>query len=101
VTGNRRSHSRYETTLDAHVFVGNARHVVTILNLSLGGARIAAPLRLSLGTRVEVEFRVPGQEQPIRVGGSVRWASQDAAGVSFDGLRAREVWALNKYFDSL
>jgi hypothetical protein len=36
----------------------------------------------------------------VEVGGQVRWQDAAGAGVSFDGLRAKDVWALGKYFES-
>ena len=30
-----------------------------------------------------------------------RWSNIDGVGVQFDGLRARDVWALNEYFKQL
>ena len=37
--------------------------------------------------------------EPIEVGATVRWSDDKATGLQFDGLRARDVWALNKYFE--
>jgi hypothetical protein len=54
-----------------------------------------------MGTRVKIRFRVPAHDQPIEVGAQVRWSTEDSIGVQFDGLRAREVWSLNKYFEKL
>ena len=70
-------------------------------NLSLGGANVAVRAKLAMGTRVVLRFRVPTHDQPIEVGAQVRWSTDDAIGVQFDGLRAREVWSLNKYFEKL
>ena len=38
---------------------------------------------------------------PIVVTATVRWSDDKATGIQFDGLRARDVWALNKYFEQL
>ena len=31
----------------------------------------------------------------------MRWSDDEPSGIQFDGLRARDVWALNKYFEQL
>jgi len=72
-----------------------------ISNLSLGGAFIATTSRLTIGTRLQITFRVPTLEEPLSTGAQVRWTGDEFAGVQFDGLRAKDVWSLNKYFESL
>jgi hypothetical protein len=57
--------------------------------------------RLPMGERVTVTFAVPTMEEPINTGAVVRWSTDDSVGVQFDGLRAKDVWALNKYFEQL
>jgi hypothetical protein len=69
--------------------------------LSLGGALLAIGTKLAMGTRVQLSFSVPVVTEPIEVGAIVRWSDENATGIQFDGLRAKEVWALNKYFEEL
>ena len=69
------------------------------VNLSLAGAFIEAVDKIGFGTRVELKFQVPTQKEAVQVGGEVRWSSENGFGVLFDGLRARDVWALGKYFE--
>jgi hypothetical protein len=71
------------------------------MNISLGGALISAGAKLSMGQRVSLAFSVPTQAEVIEVGATVRWSDDKATGLQFDGLRAREVWALNKFFEQL
>ena len=71
------------------------------MNLSLGGAQVSAGARFSMGQRVQISFAIPTIEEPIEVGATVRWSDDTATGLQFDGLRARDVWALNKYFEQL
>lgn len=73
----------------------------TLKNLSLGGALLSASMRHALGARAHITFKVPTTEEPIDVGAVVRWAHDDSVGIQFDGLRAREVWALNEFFKQL
>ncbi len=49
---------------------------------------------------MRVKFRVPTQKDMIDVGAVVRWTDDQGFGVQFDGLRARDVWALGKFFES-
>ncbi len=71
------------------------------MNLSLGGALVSAGSRLSMGQKVQIAFTIPTTPEPIEVGAVVRWSDDKATGLQFDGLRARDVWALNKYFEQL
>ena len=73
----------------------------TIINLSLGGALIAQNKRHPMGARCNIAFRVPTMEEPIEIGGTVRWSDDTSVRIQFDGLRARDVWALNKFFEQL
>ncbi len=72
-----------------------------MLNLSLGGALLAANARFAMGQRVQVSFHVPSMTDAIEVGATIRWSNIDGVGLQFDGLRARDVWALNEYFKQL
>jgi len=73
----------------------------TVLNLSIGGALVLANAKYAMGQRVEISFHVPTMTEAIEVGGTVRWSTVEGVGVQFDGLRARDVWALNEYFKQL
>jgi PilZ domain len=74
---------------------------ITVSNLSLGGALVSAGVKYAMGARVVISFVVPTQPDAIEVGATVRWSDDKATGLQFDGLRARDVWALNKYFEQL
>ena len=73
-------------------------------NMSLGGVFIETGIKLPYGARIQLRFRVPTQVEAIEVGAQVRWCDSsdesEGVGVRFDGLRAREVWALNRFFAS-
>jgi uncharacterized protein (TIGR02266 family) len=101
---HKRSDRRYERnvpidfTYQGSSFSGRTR------NISLGGVFIETEERLPFGARVTLSFRVPTQAEAINVDGQVRWLEIDdgrlrGIGVRFDGLRARDVWALNKFFE--
>lgn len=96
-----RKSARHDVNISATLTVQGTAHETSILNLSVGGALVVFEERLSPNERVELAFRVPTLENEIKVGGVIRWAGGESLGVQFDGLRAKEVWALNKYFESL
>ena len=100
---NRRSSTRHDVDLDGTLAVGGAgaqAEPCKIKNLSLGGALIESR-KLPMGERVHVTFRLPTLEDPVSTAAVVRWAAGNGVGVQFESLRARDVWALGKYFESL
>ena len=98
---NRRTSTRHAVSLTAQLGVNGQNQTITLINLSLGGALVAAGAKYSMGQRVTISFAIPTQEQPVEVGATVRWSDDKATGLQFDGLRARDVWALNKFFEQL
>lgn len=98
---NRRTQTRHAVSLPARFMVDGAPRPCTVTNLSLGGAAVAAGNRLPMGQRVQIAFQIPTVEEAIEVGATVRWSNDESTGIQFDGLRARDVWALNKYFEQL
>ena len=81
--------------------IDGAQIQCTVLNLSLGGALVSSQKKVPMGVRVHITFSIPTVEQPVDVGATVRWADTAAIGLQFDGLRALDVWGLNKYFEQL
>lgn len=102
----RRTDPRYARRLDVEVVVGEEVHTATTGNISLGGLFLETSKTFPLQTELRVRFRIPTQPEPIDVIGEVRWLEtggpeQPAGiGIRFQGLRAREVWALNRFFQS-
>ena len=76
------------------------------LNISLGGIYLESASPLPIGVTVQLRFQLPTQPEPVEVAGDVRWVvkkgagDQSGIGIRFQGLRARDVWALNRYFQS-
>ena len=101
MSDNRRSSTRHAVTLEAKFAIEGVSKPCTVMNLSLGGALFSMGGRLSMGQRIKMSFVVPTMDEPIEVGAIVRWSDDKATGLQFDGLRARDVWALNKYFEEL
>jgi hypothetical protein len=101
VAENRRTSTRFAVSISGNLTVDGQARDITIMNLSLGGALIGAGTKLSMGQRVQISFPLPTLEQAIEVGATVRWSDDKTTGLQFDGLRARDVWGLNKYFEQL
>lgn len=100
----RRTDPRYARRLEVEVLAGEQRTVATTRNISLGGVFVETTAPLPLQTRLQIRFRIPTQPEPIEVSGEVRWVEPGEGdqlpgmGIRFQGLRAREVWALNRFF---
>jgi hypothetical protein len=101
VSDNRRISTRHSVSLEGRLAVNGEPRPITVMNISLGGALISAGARFAMGARITISFSVPTMAEAIEVGATVRWSDDKATGVQFDGLRARDVWALNKYFEQL
>jgi uncharacterized protein (TIGR02266 family) len=82
------------------------RHLGHTRNISLGGMFVETAEILPVQTTIQVRFRVPTQPEPIDVTGEIRWVEPGVngqvagMGIRFHGLRARDVWALNRFFQS-
>lgn len=98
---NRRTSTRHAVSIAGKLAVEGAQRPCTVMNLSLGGALLSAGAKLPMGQRVSISFNVPTMDESIEVGATVRWSDDSTTGIQFDGLRARDVWALNKYFEQL
>lgn len=97
---NRRQ-TRHDVAIPTKLTIDGTSTDCTMLNLSLGGALLAAHARYAMGQRMQVSFNVPTMVEPIEIVATVRWANADGVGIQFDGLRARDVWAINEYFKQL
>jgi len=98
VTDNRRTSTRHVVSIPAQVVIDGQPRDSTIVNLSLGGALVETGSKHPMGARMNISFRLPTMEEKIEVGSTVRWSDAKGVGLQFDGLRARDVWALNEYF---
>lgn len=96
---NRRSSQRVEVRLPIEYQSEGEWKLARTGNLSIGGAFIHSEERVPLGARLKVRFAIPNQKEPIEVGAQVRWTASDGFGIQFDGLRARDVWALGKFLE--
>ena len=74
-------------------------------NLSLGGMFVETTQFLIEETPVQVRFQLPTQPEAVEITGAVKWVERGpertpGMGIRFQGLRARDVWALNRFFQS-
>ena len=97
---NRRT-TRHAVSIPAKLAFAGEPTDCTILNLSLGGAQISSTIRHAMGERCQIRFFLPTIDEAVDVGATVRWSDDASVGIQFDGLRARDVWALNEYFKQL
>lgn len=103
----RRTDPRYDRRLDVQIVVGEMVHTAITKNVSLGGIFVESAQSLPLQTSVQIKFHVPTQVEAIDVTGEVRWVEKPllpdqpvGIGIRFQGLRARDVWALNRFFQT-
>ncbi|MDZ4696989.1 MAG: PilZ domain-containing protein [Deltaproteobacteria bacterium] len=101
----RRTDPRYDRRLEVQVLSEGKTVIATSQNISLGGMLVEATEALPERTPVLVRFSVSTQAESIEVTGEIRWAATAQGGsvemgIRFNGLRAREVWALNRLFQS-
>lgn len=81
---------------------GERRIETSAENVSLGGMLLRTGEDIALAEEVVVRFEVPvAGASPVEVRSVVRWHKPGGLGVQFGSLRAREVWALNRWFSTL
>jgi hypothetical protein len=95
----RRENQRYEVDFEAEVTRGGTTVRGRVRNASLGGLYLEVQPLPRLGDKVAIRFSVGGHV--VEGMAVVRWNGHGGAGVQFDGLRARDVYALGKYFETL
>ena len=102
----RRIDPRYDRKLTVEVTCGREEQTAISRNVSLGGMFLEGRKALPIGASVSLRFHVPTQAEAVEVTGDVRWViatpdvSEVGIGIRFQGLRARDVWALNRFFQS-
>jgi uncharacterized protein (TIGR02266 family) len=102
----RRTDPRYDRRLEVEIAAEGKRLAALSRNISLGGMFVEGADVLPVGTSLQVSFTVPTQPEPITVSGEIRWVEKGGPGqlpgmgIRFHGLRARDVWALNRFFQT-
>ncbi len=101
---HRRADRRYDRRIEIQVTTDGATFATYTRNISLGGVYVLSDRAVAFGAKVKLTFTVPTQAEVIEVDGEVRWVEVEdgnthGVGIQFGGLRARDVWALNKFFE--
>lgn len=99
---NHRTSQRYNVAIEVEIETARGVSRAVTRDASLTGAFIETQERLAAGEQVRLRLHLllPAHPGPIEVAAIVRWCDDAGVGVQFDGLRAKDVWALGKYFDS-
>jgi len=96
---SRRQNLRFDVDLPVELRLGERLLLARAKNASIGGLFIEIDDKLPLGQRLHVRFEIGGHV--IEGGAVVRWHGDRGAGVQFEGLRARDVYALGKFLETL
>ena len=95
---DKRSHARFPMTLELTLIVAGERYSAQSRDVSLGGMFVYTNVRVPFGANVTVELRLPALKDDIKLEAIARWHQDGGVGLSFQSMRAREVWALNQMF---
>jgi len=102
----RRVNQRHDVQLPLEVVTGETHRPAVIQNMSVGGLYFHCEFPVERQELFALLFSIPTLDVPIRVEVVVRWTEKivegtTGVGVQFLGLKAREVWAITKFFTSL
>jgi hypothetical protein len=97
--GADRAHQRYDLKLQVEIRHDDRTFRGESVNVSLGGILIRCLEPVPFGALVFLRFRIPALKEDAAVEAIDRWTTHGAIGVEFVGLRAIEVWGLNKLFE--
>lgn len=100
---DKRKAERYDLEVVVHVDRAGVDMVWPSEDVSAGGMRLRIEVESDVppvGERFSLYFSLPLLSEPVRAQGEVRWVdagSPTICGIQFTtGLRAREVWAINR-----
>lgn len=103
----RRSHDRVELKLPVDYSSVDAFFSDFTQNINEGGMFIETETEAELGTLVQLQFRLPGDQEPIAVQGRVAWLSDGKAdspqgvGIEFQDLSNETRARINEIVRSL
>ena len=98
---DRRDNQRFDVEVVVQIHLAEGTVDWPSEDISAGGMRLrVAGEPPKIGERLKVSFRLPLLAAPIEAEGEVRWVDRGTptvCGIQFStGLRAREVWAINR-----
>jgi hypothetical protein len=79
---------------------GEGEHEAFSGDIGLGGMFVHTEAALVYGARISVRMKLPALKAESTIAATVRWKNRQGVGIQFHGLRAREVWALNRLLRS-
>jgi len=101
VSDNRRIQTRHDVSLPGTLTIDGSTSDCTVVNLSLGGALVAAHTKYPMGSTAAHLVLGSGAAPRDRGGRNCTVVEHRRVGVQFDGLRARDVWAISEFFKQL
>ena len=102
VTDHDQVSRHYNVEISAMVRVVGDRvrqQICQLRGMSLGGTFIEVG-RLAPGTQVNITFGIPTLGEKLSLDAVVHWSTEQGAAVQFEGMRARQVWALWRYLEA-
>jgi hypothetical protein len=96
MTASRRLHERFDVELPVMVVHADGEIPGATVNVSLGGMLIKLERSVAYGSNVTIRVELPALKEPAVLPAVVRWDRDGTIGVQFNGLRAKDTWALNQ-----
>lgn len=96
MTASRRLYERFDIELPVVVLHDGAEIPASSINISLGGMLIRTEKRIAFGANVIVRLELPALKHAAELPAVVRWDRDGQIGVQFNGLRAKDTWAINQ-----
>jgi hypothetical protein len=75
------------------------QQICQLRGISLGGTFIELG-RLPPGTLLNITFGLPTLGEKLSLDAVVHWSTDQGVGVQFEGMRARQAWALWRYLEA-
>ncbi len=102
----RRVNQRHDVILPIEIQQNETIRTAEIQNISVGGLYFHCDFPVERQELFKLVFSIPTLDVPVKVDAVVRWTEKVGdqmwgVGVQFLGLKAKEVWAVTKYFSSL
>ena len=95
---NRRKHTRVAVDLDGTLVGSDGKEFTCqIINLSVGGALVAAESDVSVGDAVSLHCCLGRPKETIAAQATVRWISGATQGIQFMPMGARETYFLTEF----
>lgn len=100
---NKRASQRFDIDLELYLELpgsGMGWQPSRTRNVSLGGVFVNTETRWPVGTKLHMQLRLPSGAM-VEGDAIVRWPDDKGIGLQFDGLRAKDIWVLGKFIESL